>query len=267
MTSHTKKIIVIKFGGNALTNETGRAFCQTVARLPEMGYAPIIVHGGGPQINAMLDALNVKSHFVNGLRFTDEDTLAVAEMVLSGQVGKMLVQFLNNENVPAVGVSGKDGKMLIAEKMTQDDHGNAIGLGFVGHIQSANPRLLNALTDNGFIPVVAPLAHGQDGHTYNINADYAAAAIAEAVCAQHFIVMTNIEGLLDAQQQIIRRATTADINQLIKDGVIQGGMIPKTLSAVDTLDRVGEVNIIDGRNADNLIALLSYQTIGTTIVR
>lgn len=260
-----KKTIVIKFGGNALNEATGQDFCRVVAQLPALGFAPIIVHGGGPQINAMLDAVGIESHFVGGLRYTDEKTLAIAEMVLSGQVGKMLVQFLGQENAPAVSISGKDGKTLIAEKLTTDDNGNAIDLGLVGSVTSVTPTLLNTLIQNDFIPVIAPLAYGNDGQTYNINADYAAAAIAKAVSAQHFIMMTNISGLLDAEQQTIHHASTADIHQLIDNHVIQGGMIPKTLSAVDTLTHVGEVNIIDGRNAENLLDLLSGKVLGTTI--
>lgn len=260
-----KKTLVIKFGGNALNETTGRAFCNVVAQLPALGYAPIIVHGGGPQINTMLDNVGVKSHFVNGLRYTDAQTLSIAEMVLSGQVGKMLVQFLGDTNQSAVSISGKDGKTLVAKKLSQDDNGNAIDLGFVGSITHVDPTLLNTLTDNQFIPIIAPLAYGEDGNTYNINADYAAAAIAKAVAAEHFIVMTNIDGLLDSDKHIIHHANSADIHQLIEHKVIQGGMIPKTLSAIDTLSHVGEVNIIDGRKADNLLKLLSGQPIGTTI--
>lgn len=259
------KTVVIKFGGNALNETTGRAFCRVVAQLPALGYAPIIVHGGGPQINAMLDAVGIESHFVGGLRYTDEQTLAVAEMVLSGQVGKMLVQFLADEGLPAVGISGKDGRTLMAKKLNQDDNGNAIDLGFVGEVVQVCPTLLNTLIAGDFIPVIAPLAYGEDGNSYNINADYAAAAIAKAVSAEHFIMMTNIEGLLDADAKIIHQADVADIHRLIETNVIQGGMIPKTLSAIDTLTHVGEVNIVDGRDADNLLNLLSGVAVGTTI--
>ncbi len=260
-----KKNIVIKFGGNALNEATGRAFCKVLAQLPQLGFAPIVIHGGGPQINAMLEALSIKSHFVNGLRYTDEKTLSVAEMVLSGQVGKMLVQFLADENTLGVSISGKDGKTLIAEKMTRDDNGEAIDLGFVGNVSEVNTGLLTTLTSNGFIPFIAPLAYGKDGNTYNINADYAAAAIAKAVSAEHFIMMTNISGLLDGEKNIIHQTNRQEIHQLIEKDVIQGGMIPKTLSAIDTLSHVGEVNIIDGRDADNLLQLLSGKIIGTTI--
>lgn len=259
------KVVVIKFGGNALTAETGKAFCQAVAKLPDMGFSPVVVHGGGPQISAMLSALNMESHFVKGLRYTDEKTLQVAEMVLSGQVNKMLVQFLGDANAAAVGISGKDGKTLVAEKLITDDSGESIDLGFVGTITSVNPGLLETLIANQFIPVLAPLAFGANGQTYNINADYAAAALARALEAAHFIVMTNITGLLGADGQVISHATRTDIARLIRDGVIAGGMIPKTQSAVETLDKVGEVNIIDGRDANHLTAVLGGQTIGTTI--
>lgn len=261
------KIVVIKFGGNALTAETGRAFCQTVAKLPAMGYAPVIVHGGGPQINALLAALNIESHFVNGLRYTDAETLQAAEMVLSGQVNKMLVQFLGDAGAEAVGLSGKDGKTFVAQKLTTDESGQALDLGFVGQITDVRPRLLDSLLDNGFIPVIAPLAYGEDGHTYNINADYAAAALARALAANRLIMMTNISGLLGADGQVIYRANRSDIARLIDTGVIAGGMIPKTQSAVETLDKVGQVNIIDGRDASHLTAILSGSEIGTTIVR
>lgn len=262
-----KQRVVIKFGGNALTPETGRAFAQVVAQLPAMGYAPVVVHGGGPQINQLLSALKIDSHFVNGLRYTDEQTLGAAEMVLSGQVNKMLVQFLGDANADAVGLSGKDGKTLVAEKLTIDDSGEALDLGFVGQITMVRTQLLQTLLDGGFIPVIAPLAYGADGHTYNINADYAAAALASALGAAHFIVMTNIAGLLGAGGQVMHQTNRAEIADLIDAGVIAGGMIPKTRSAVETLDKVGEVHIIDGRDADNLTAILLGQMIGTTIRR
>ncbi len=262
-----KKTIVIKFGGNALNETTGKAFCKVVAQLPQCGYSPIIVHGGGPQISAMLDAVGAKSHFVGGLRYTDKKTLDIAEMVLSGHVGKMLVSFLNNESAPAVSISGKDGKTLVAEKMTSDDDGNPIDLGFVGKITAATPTLVNSLIDNGFIPIIAPLAHGEDGNTYNINADYAAAAIAKSVSAEHFIMMSNISGLLDAEKKIIHKANADEIHHLIEEGIIHGGMIPKTLSALDTLSHVGEVNIIDGRDAHYLLDLLSGKIVGTSIAQ
>lgn len=257
--------VVIKFGGNALTAETAQAFCREVAKLPTLGYSPIIVHGGGPQIDSMLQSLHIESRFIGGLRFTDSDTLAVVEMVLSGQVGKMLVQYLNQAGAPAVSISGKDGKTLLAEKLRQDQNGNPIDLGFVGSITQVNPDLLTTLSKRGFVPIVAPLACAQDGQTYNINADYAAAAIAKAVAAQHFIVMTNTAGLLDAKQQLISSATADDIHALIDNKTIIGGMIPKTLSAIETLSTVGEVNIIDGRQPSNLTAVLSDHRIGTTI--
>lgn len=259
------KKIVIKFGGNALTETTVRDFCTVVAKLPKLGYLPIIVHGGGPQINDLLARLKIVSHFVDGLRYTDEQTLAVAEMVLCGQVGKMLVKQLTDNNVLAVGISGQDGSTLIAEKLIQDDLGNPIDLGFVGQITDVQPQLLNQLTDGGFIPVLAPLASGRDGKTYNINADYAAAAVAKAVCAKHFILMTNIKGLLNADQQLIHSACSAEIHTLIAEKVIHGGMIPKTLSALDTLTHTGEVNIIDGRDPKHLLALLSGDRVGTRI--
>lgn len=261
-----QQTVVIKFGGNALNEQTGAAFCQVLAKLPAMGFSPIVVHGGGPQIDALLQQLNITSRFVDGLRYTDAATLQAAEMVLSGQVNKMLVQFLADQNIPAVGISGKDGQTLIAEKMHKTDDGKPIDLGFVGRVVTVTPSLLHVLIDNGFVPVIAPLAYGKDKQTYNVNADYAAAAIAKAISAKHFIVMTNIDGLLDKQKNIIHYANSQKIQQLIADGVIQGGMIPKTLSAIDTLSNVGEVNIIDGRQADNLTAILSGKTIGTTIV-
>ncbi len=262
----SKQIVVIKFGGNALTAETGRAFCQTLAKLPAMGFAPVIVHGGGPQINAMLSALHIDSHFVGGLRYTDAKTLAVAEMVLSGQVNKMLVQFLGDANAAAVGLSGKDGKILVAEKLQADDNGQPLDLGFVGRVSEVRPQLLQTLIGADFIPVIAPLAYGSDGQTYNINADFAAAALARALAAQQLLLMTNIPGLLDAEGQVIALATATEIEGLIDTGVIAGGMIPKTRAASATLDRVKQVHIIDGRVAENLIAVLSGQPIGTTLL-
>ncbi|MGY0399453.1 MAG: acetylglutamate kinase [Ostreibacterium sp.] len=260
------KKIVIKLGGNALNKKTVQAFSRIITKLPAINITPIIVHGGGPQIDAMLKALGIAANFIGGLRFTDKKTLSATEMVLSGQVNKMLVQSLEENQTPAVGISGKDGKTLIAEKLVQNEQGETIDLGFVGKVNKVNPKLLNTLIDHGFTPVISPLAYGEDGYTYNINADYAAAAIAKAVHAEHFVIMTNISGLLDANNQIIHHASCRIIYDLINNSTIQGGMIPKTLSAMDTLSTVGEINIIDGRHADNLLAVLSGQKVGTTIV-
>ncbi len=263
----TNKVVVIKFGGNALTAETGRAFSRVVAQLPALGFSPVVVHGGGPQISDMLAAAGVKSHFVDGLRYTDEKTLQIAEMVLSGQVNKMLVQCLGDHQAKAVGISGKDGKTLIAEKLTENDAGKPVDLGFVGQVKTVQTALLNTLIAADFIPVIAPLAYGEDGNTYNINADYAAAAIATALAAKNFVMMTNIAGLLDGDGKLIEQASSQAIYDLIEDGVIAGGMIPKTLSALGTLDKVGEVNIIDGRQTEDLLTLLSGARVGTRITR
>lgn len=261
-----KAIIVIKFGGNALTEETATTFCNVVSQLPKIGFAPVIVHGGGPQIDAMLSKLNLSSHFVNGLRYSDKTTLAVAEMVLSGQVSKLLINALANAGVSGVGLSGKDGQLLTAKRLSHDTDGKAIDLGYVGEITHIDTTLLTVLIAHGFIPVIAPLARGVDGETYNINADFAAAAIAAALPATQFVLMTNIDGLLDGNKQLIARINLSEIDTLIAEGVIAGGMIPKTRAAQQALQHVDEVNIINGQDAEQLLRLLSGKAVGTTII-
>lgn len=258
------KTLVIKFGGNALSEATAVSFAKSIKTLKNLGARVIIVHGGGPQINALLDALNIQSHFVDGMRYTDDKTLSVVEMVLAGQVNKMLAKQLNFVGIDAVGLSGTDNGLLIAEKLTQQN-GKAIDLGFVGQITSINHLLLQNLLNLGLTPVIAPIATSQRQETLNINADIAAGEIAKAVAADAFILMTNIAGLLDKQGQVIYQVTRTDIDNLINDGTINGGMIPKTRSAVDVLERVGVVKIIDGRDDNNLVATFQQDNIGTTI--
>ncbi len=258
------KTYVIKFGGNALSDETAKRFAESVKTVKDTGANLIIVHGGGPQINAMLEQLNIQSHFVNGMRFTDDKTLAVAEMVLAGSVNKMLTKNLLSAGVNAVGLSGTDGNLLTATKLTQH-HGEPIDLGYVGEVQAVNTELLTQLLNAGLTPVIAPIANGNDYQTLNINADIAAGEIAKALAADALILMTNISGLLDAKQEVIHHINKAGIEALIQDGIINGGMIPKVQAALDVLQSAKMVKIIDGRAETSLVDAILNKPVGTTI--
>lgn len=258
------KTYVIKFGGNVLTKATAISFAKSIKSIKELGANIVIVHGGGPQINSLLDKLGVQSHFVDGMRYTDEATLNAVEMVLSGQVNKMLVKNLNSLQLNGIGLSGVDANLLVAKKLTQQA-GKVIDLGQVGEIQTVNAQLLIDLLNLQLIPVIAPIATGLDGQTLNINADVAAGEIARALNADALILMSNIPGLLDSKGQVIHQTNVADIEALIADGTINGGMIPKTRSAIAVLDKVTRVKIIDGRDENSLVQTLTQHNIGTTI--
>lgn len=266
---YNNKILVIKYGGNAMTNkELKDAVMTDIALLSQIGVKVVLVHGGGPEINDMLGRLGIESRFVNGLRYTDEETVNVVKMVLAGKVNKELVQLLAHHNGSAVGLCGIDGEMLTAEKMTTEDGQD---LGYVGEITEVNTKpILDALA-NGNVPVIATVATDKDGNTYNINADTAAARIAAELGAENLILMTDIAGLLrdkDDPSTLIPEVNVSEVPFLKRQGIISGGMIPKIDCCVEAVRRgVNKTVIIDGRVPHSiLIEILSNEGIGTQFV-
>lgn len=221
--------VVIKFGGHAMTNpDLCRAFAAGLARLKKQHMRLVIVHGGGPQINSLLQSLNIESRFEKGLRVTDAATMKAVEMVLCGQVNKDVVTLFQQQGAASVGISGKDAALLQARVLDPS-------LGFVGEVHTVNPHILNILLDGGYIPVVAPVAVAQDGHSLNINADTAAGAIAGALAAEYFVLVSDVPGVLDADKQLLPRLNRSAIASLTAQGVISGGMIPKVESCLHAL--------------------------------
>lgn len=254
-------LLVVKYGGNAIADEAApKRFAQAVKAVQDLGHQTVIVHGGGPQINHWLEKLALESHFVNGQRFTDDETLQVVEMALCGQVNKALCRAMLAEGVRAVGLSGQDAGMLSAVQ-------NAT-LGLVGEIASVQSALLHDLLDKGYTPVLAPLALDDDYKPLNVNADLAAAAIAKALGAAQFILMTNVDGVLDANKQRIATLTQVQAEAWIEEGVIAGGMIPKVQCALSALDGAGCAVIVNGIEPQNLVNYVrSPDDLGTRLVK
>ncbi len=263
---YSNKIVVIKYGGNAMTNkELKDAVMTDIVLLSLVGIKVVLVHGGGPEISDMLKKLGIESRFVNGLRYTDDATVDVVKMVLSGKVNKELVQLLAQHKGSAVGLCGIDGEMLCAERKTTDDGQD---LGWVGEITSVNTKPILDALDNGNIPVIATVATDKDGNTYNINADTAAARIAAELGAENLILMTDIAGLLrdkDDPSTLIPSVNVSEVPYLKMQGIISGGMIPKIDCCVEAVRRgVNKTVIIDGRVPHSiLIEILSNEGIGT----
>ena len=266
---YSDKIVVIKYGGNAMTNkELKDAVMTDIVLLSLVGIKVVLVHGGGPEINDMLKRLDIQSRFINGLRYTDKDAIDVVKMVLSGKVNKELVQLLTQHQGNAIGLCGIDGKMLVAEKKLTDDGQD---LGFVGEITEVNPKPIIDALNNGNIPVIATVATHNEGNTYNINADTAAARIAAELNAKSLILMTDIVGLLrdkDDVSTLIPRVNVSEVPYLKKQGIVSGGMIPKIDCCVEAVRRgVEGAVIIDGRVPHSiLIEILSNEGIGTQFV-
>lgn len=266
---YSDKIVVIKYGGNAMTNkELKDAVMTDIVLLSLVGIKVVLVHGGGPEINDMLKRLDIQSRFINGLRYTDKDAIDVVKMVLSGKVNKELVQLLTQHQGNAIGLCGIDGKMLVAEKKLTDDGQD---LGFVGEITEVNPKPIIDALNNGNIPVIATVATDNEGNTYNINADTAAARIAAELNAKSLILMTDIVGLLrdkDDVSTLIPRVNVSEVPYLKKQGIVSGGMIPKIDCCVEAVRRgVEGAVIIDGRVPHSiLIEILSNEGIGTQFV-
>lgn len=262
------KTIVIKFGGNAMIDEQLKSsFAMDVVLLKLVGMNPVVVHGGGPQINEHLEKIGKKGEFINGVRVTDEETMDVVEMILGGQINKEIVHQINMHGGKAVGLTGQDGNFIHASKLDKDKDGKKIDLGYVGKIESIDPSLIDFLDTGDFIPVIAPIGIGSDGKTYNINADVVAGKLAEVLMAEKLILMTNTKGVLDNQNNLITGIKPNDIETLINDGTLSGGMLPKIESAMDAAKSgVNSVHIIDGRVEHALLLeILTNQGVGTLI--
>jgi len=239
---YSGQTILVKYGGHAMGGN-GDTFARDIAFLKQVGINPIVVHGGGPQISNMLQRLGIKSSFVNGLRVTDQATLEVVEMVLSGSINKQLAAEINAAGGRAVGISGKDGGLIRARKLTRNGE-----LGFVGEPERIDNRVLDAFRDSHIIPVIAPLGIDADGATYNINADTVAGAIAAAAKAARFLLLTDVPGVLDAKEALIPELTAAEARSLIASGIISGGMTPKVETCLDAVaGGVDAAVIVDGR--------------------
>jgi acetylglutamate kinase len=235
-------IVVIKFGGHAMGDEAAMAsFARDVVLMKQVGVHPVIVHGGGPMINEMLDRLNIKSEFVGGKRVSTPEVVEVVEMVLSGRINKRIVQAINDEGGKAVGLSGKDANLMICEFDNPE-------LGLVGKPVEMNPEVLRTFFASDFIPVVAPLGTGRNGETFNVNGDTAAGAVAASLNADRLLLLTDVAGVKDANGEVVTQLTSANVREMTKAGTIAGGMIPKTQTALDAIDGgVRAVVIVDGR--------------------
>lgn len=270
------KTFVVKYGGHAMGDpERQRDFAEDMVLLKAVGINPVVVHGGGPQIGAMLKRLGVESQFVNGLRVTDKETAQIAEMVLAGSINKEIVSWISAAGGRAVGISGKDAGLVIAEKVQGREADPLKGierhvdLGFVGEPVSVDPRLIDSLSADGIIPVIAPVAIGLDGHTYNINADTMAGAIAARLGASRFFLLTDVAGVLDKQGELMTDLNPARIAELRADGTISGGMIPKLETCVSAVEAgVDAAVILDGRVPHGmLLEIFTKQGAGTLVRR
>ena len=265
------KTIVIKYGGNAMTDEhLKQCFAQDVVLLKLVGMNPVVVHGGGPQINEMLDKLGKKGEFIQGMRVTDAETMDVVEMVLGGQVNKEIVNLINRHGGKAVGLTGQDGNFIHAHKLLMQDMNDPskmIDVGQVGEITAIDPSIINFLDTGDFIPVVAPIGVGKDGETYNINADVVAGKLAEILGAEKLILLTNTPGVLNKKGELLTGLTPNQIDGLVADGTLSGGMLPKISSALDAArSGVKTVHIIDGRVEHALLLeVLTDEGVGTLI--
>jgi acetylglutamate kinase len=263
----TGRTFVIKFGGNAMTDpELFESFARDVVLMKLVGMNPVVVHGGGPQIGALLEKLEIPTTFVEGMRVTDERTMDVVEMVLGASVNKEIVNSIHRNGGRAVGLTGKDGMLLTARKlMVSEDSVQDIGQ--VGEVASVDTDVLHMLGRSDFIPVIAPVAGGADGKTYNINADLVAGKIAEVLHAEKLILLTNVEGLMDNKGAVLTGLSTKQVDELIADGTIKGGMLPKIQCALDAVKQgVASAHIIDGRVPHAaLLEIFSDEGIGTLI--
>lgn len=251
----TGKTIVVKFGGNAMTDEAlQNSFARDIVLMKLVGMNPIVVHGGGPQIGSLLTKLNIESKFVDGMRVTDSETMDVVEMVLGGAVNKNIVNLINKNGGQAIGITGKDGNLIRAKKMHIQQSSpvvkasEIIDIGHVGEVQSIDRSVIDVLVGSNFIPVIAPIGVGENGESYNINADLVAGKVAEVLMAEKLMLLTNVSGLQDKQGEVLTGLTTKRVDELIADGTIYGGMLPKISCALDAVKSgVKSSHIIDGR--------------------
>nr|WP_245939592.1 acetylglutamate kinase [Thermovibrio guaymasensis] len=269
------KTVVIKYGGNAMINEDLKeGFAQDVVLLKYVGINPVIVHGGGPQIGELLKKLNIESRFVGGMRVTDRETMNVVEMVLVGKVNKEIVKLINSHGGNAVGLSGKDGNLIVAEKidhvkyLQEVNAPEIIDLGFVGRVKKVNPDIVNRLLESKFIPVIAPVGIGEDFEAYNINADLVAGEMAAALKAEKLIMLTDVEGIKNKEGELIKSLKRQELSKLISNGTISGGMIPKVKACEIALTGgVKKAHIIDGRVKHSiLLEMFTQEGIGTEII-
>src|SRR5210317_2329446 len=270
----TGKTIVVKFGGNAMTDpQLQDTFARDIVLMKLVGMNPVVVHGGGPQIGSLLERLNIKTEFIDGMRVTDANTMDVVEMVLGGSVNKEIVSSINRNGGKAIGVTGKDGQFIRAKKMTIDRYSPELGaseiidIGHVGQVKSIDTEVLSVILDSNFIPVIAPIGVDAQGATYNINADLVAGKIAEVMQAEKLMLLTNVAGLLDKEGNVLTGLSTQQVDELIADGTIYGGMLPKidcALSAVKS--GVTSAHIIDGRVEHScMLEIFTDEGVGTLI--
>ena len=276
MQRYDQQVVVVKYGGHAMGNPAlAECFAKDIVLLEQSGVKPIVVHGGGPQIGNLLNKLDIKSEFADGLRVTDAATMEVVEMVLAGSINKQIVAEINRLGGRACGVSGKDAHLMIARKLERRVRDAATGeerdvdLGFVGEPEQVNPRLLEVITAGDLIPVVAPLGTSREGVTYNINADTFASALASAMKARRLLLLTDVAGVLDKDGKLIEKLTVSEARALIANGTITGGMIPKVEGCIDVVEAgVEGVVIINGKVPHAvLIELFTQHGAGTLIVR
>ncbi len=274
----TDKTVVVKFGGNAMVDEAlQNSFARDIVLMKLVGINPVVVHGGGPQIGALLDKLNIRSEFVDGMRVTDSETMDVVEMVLGGSVNKQIVNLINRNGGQAIGITGKDGQLIRAKKLEMQRKSaeatpemaatEIVDIGHVGEVATVNVNVINMLTASGFIPVIAPIGVGNDGASYNINADLVAGKIAEVLQAEKLMLLTNVAGLQDKQGEVLTGLSTQQVDDLIADGTIYGGMLPKIRCALDAVKGgVASAHIIDGRvNHAVLLEVFTDVGVGTLI--
>ncbi len=265
------KMVVIKYGGNAMTEEhLKQSFARDIILLRLVGILPVVVHGGGPQIESLLARVGKKGEFIQGMRVTDTETMDLVEMVLAGQVNKEIVELINHAGGKAVGLTGQDGGLIRARKMlvkADDTSTETFDLGHVGEIESVDPAIIHSLLASGFVPVIAPIGSGREGETYNINADLVAGKIAEILKAEKLILMTNTPGVLDKKGNLITGLSAREIDGLFADGTISGGMLPKISSALDAAKSgVASVHIVDGRVPHCLLLeIMTSEGVGTMI--
>lgn len=266
------KTIVIKYGGNAMINEDLKnSVMEDITLLKFIGVNPVVIHGGGPDINKMLEKLDIKSEFVNGLRVTDKDTMGIVRMVLVGNTNKEIVSMLNQKGGRAIGLCGIDGNLIECEQYKTIVDGEERDLGYVGKITRINSKALQLIASDEYIPVVAPIGVGSDGQSYNINADTVAGEIAVALKAEKLMLLTDVEGVKMSKDspEVLHALTAAEVHDLIERKIINGGMIPKVLGCLDALDRgVGRTHIIDGRIPHSiLLEIFTNKGIGTMIMK
>ena len=271
----TGKTIVVKFGGNAMVDrDLQNSFARDIVLMKLVGMNPVIIHGGGPQIGALLEKLNIESQFVDGMRVTNEATMDVVEMVLGGSVNKQIVNLINRNGGKAIGITGKDGELIRAKKLaikgasaSDMSAPEIIDIGHVGEVDSVKVEVIDMLVNSDFIPVIAPIGVGHDGASYNINADLVAGKIAEVLQAEKLMLLTNVAGLKDKQDKVLTGLSTQQVDDLIEDGTIYGGMLPKISCALDAVKSgVASAHIIDGRVEHAvLLEVFTDEGVGTLI--